>query len=169
MKKAPKRQRKVAFSQTNPDLLTNLAAGLFCILSLWKPVAPETLANSGRAPAFHRSHLNSHRLACGCDVGDSDNACILKSTGRIIRCRTGYQTWFSKSRRASQVLRTRFRDKCPLFQSIYYCFCLYRFFSLIEVKAVADISLNAYIRRGFRHHACRRSKRRERRENYYDH
>src|SRR6185312_2335814 len=91
-------------------------------ICLWKPETLPTCANSAQGSAFHRSHLNSHRPACGCLVGDSDIVCIVQTRCRIIRRRTGSQTWFSKSRRAPQVLRTRFRDKCPLFQSIYYCY-----------------------------------------------
>jgi len=78
--------------------------------------------NSVRGAAFHLSDqlstllpvdamLEIRRTSAPHEHGDERSA-----TGLDL------QSMISKSRQACALPRTQFGDKCPLFQSIYYCF-----------------------------------------------
>ena len=89
---------------------------------MWKPATLERAINPADASSFHhRAPLSTPTpVEAMLEIRTTD---ALGYAGfLLIRCRTGSQTMISKLETSSSQPDMRFGDKCPLFQSIYYCF-----------------------------------------------
>ena len=89
---------------------------------MWKPPASVPIINSAQAATFHHSALLSTRRPVEAMLEIRTTGARRKPAAQGSGIGPLIRLGFLKPRKGRSAMRARFGDKCPLFQSIYYCF-----------------------------------------------
>jgi hypothetical protein len=89
---------------------------------MWKAATLDYTMNSARAAAFHLGDTLSTLLPVDAVLEIRRTSVLREHGAGQSVARPGYQSTISKSQQACPLPGMQFGGKCPLFQSIYYCF-----------------------------------------------